>query len=143
MTVNFFVPGQPQGKDRHRTTKGGHTYTPKKTVEYEALIMSKYWKAVAESRGVLTGEEKAGAVRIAIKAIYKVPVSDNKATKAAKLANEVKPKAKPDLDNIAKVVLDALNNTAYYDDAQVYRLEVIKEFGEVPGLFITVIHEGG
>lgn len=142
MTVNFFVPGQPQGKERPRFVDG-HAYTPAKTVAYEGQIMARYWKAVAETKGVLNDAQKTGPVRVAIKATFKIPVSDSKATKAAKLANEIKPKAKPDLDNIAKAVLDALNNVAYYDDAQVYRLEVMKEFGEEPGLTVTVIHEGG
>lgn len=142
MTVNFFVPGQPQGKERPRFA-GGHAYTPRKTVEYEGQIAAYYWKAVAESHGVLNESQKLGPIRIAIKAVFPVPVSDSKATKAKKLANEVRPKAKPDCDNIGKAVLDALNKFAYNDDAQVYRLEVLKEFGEEPGLFVTVIHEGG
>ena len=33
-------------------------------------------------------------------------------------------------DNIIKVVLDALNNVAYYDDIQVCELVIIREFAE-------------
>lgn len=33
---------------------------------------------------------------------------------------------KPDLDNVGKAILDALNEIAYNDDGQVYRLTVEK-----------------
>lgn len=37
---------------------------------------------------------------------------------------------KPDSDNIAKAILDALNGVAYYDDSQVVGLTVKKEYGD-------------
>lgn len=36
---------------------------------------------------------------------------------------------KPDVDNLAKIVLDSLNKIAYDDDAQVCRLLVEKRYG--------------
>ena len=43
---------------------------------------------------------------------------------------EYYPTKKPDADNIAKVVCDALNGLAYKDDAQVIDLTVHKRFGD-------------
>lgn len=142
MTVNFFVPGNPQGKGRPRFTNG-HAYTPKKTVEYEGLIAARYWKALAESGKTLTDKARLANIRIAIEAIYPVAESDSKKTKEEKIAGIIRPKNKPDIDNVAKAVLDALNAFAYYDDSQVYRLEIMKRYGEEPGLYVLVIHETG
>jgi len=36
---------------------------------------------------------------------------------------------KPDADNLAKFVMDALNGTYYHDDSQVYSLSVLKQYG--------------
>ncbi len=51
--------------------------------------------------------------------------------------------AKPDVDNLAKAVLDALNGIAYLDDRQVAHLEVFKVVvsGEqTEGLECTITH---
>ena len=143
MFVSFAVPGVPQGKERPRHTKDGHVYTPKKTVEYQGLIAGKYWQALNKSRQTLTVEAKAADIRIIIEAVFAVPKSDSKQTRADKLAGKVKPRVKPDADNIAKAVLDALNGFAYYDDAQVTRLEVNKVYGETPGIVCHIIHNTG
>ena len=44
------------------------------------------------------------------------------------LANLILPTKKPDCDNIAKIVLDALNQIAYKDDSQVIELSVRKQY---------------
>lgn len=45
---------------------------------------------------------------------------------------------RPDLDNLAKAVKDALRGVVYRDDAQVIWLLVAKEYGEAPGVRISV-----
>ena len=40
--------------------------------------------------------------------------------------NELFPTVKPDSDNISKIILDALNGLAYYDDNQVTDLTIYK-----------------
>lgn len=140
MFVSFVVPGMPQGKERPRHTKEGHVYTPKKTVEYQGLIAARYWKALAESGNRLTEEAKMADIRVIIQAVYPVAKSDSKTMTARKLDGSRRPHTKPDVDNIAKVVMDALNTFAYYDDAQVVRLEVAKSYGETPCLICHIIH---
>jgi Holliday junction resolvase RusA-like endonuclease len=46
---------------------------------------------------------------------------------------------KPDVDNLAKAILDALNGVAYEDDSQVYSLEVQKWYVGVGGTVGTWI----
>ena len=47
---------------------------------------------------------------------------------------------KPDLDNLVKSVLDALNDVAWHDDAQIVELHVSKHYVSSPHIYIT-IHE--
>ena len=48
------------------------------------------------------------------------------------LNGELLPAKKPDIDNIAKTVLDALNSVAYRDDTQVVELQLRKQYSEKP-----------
>ena len=43
--MKFTIPGEPTGKGRPRMTRTGHTYTPEKTVNYEALVKMAYKQA--------------------------------------------------------------------------------------------------
>ena len=40
--IKLTIPGEPCAKQRPRTTKQGHTYTPQKTVNYETLVYEKF-----------------------------------------------------------------------------------------------------
>ena len=112
--------------------RNGHTYTPDETTEYENLVRL-YYKM--HKHGVkLDGEIKASIV-----AVFPVPKSDSKKKRAQKLEGTIRPTTKPDCDNIAKAVLDALNHIAYDDDSQVVSLEVQKKYGEEPKTIVTLL----
>ena len=51
---------------------------------------------------------------------------------------EIKHIKKPDLDNMAKAVLDALNGLAYIDDSQIYSLTLYKTYSEQPGTYLKI-----
>ena len=42
--------------------------------------------------------------------------------------NELFPTVKPDADNVSKIILDALNGVAYYDNNQVTDLAIYKQY---------------
>ena len=44
----------------------------------------------------------------------------------------------PDVDKCARSCLDALSGVAFRDDRQVSRLVVEKQYGDVPGVFVSV-----
>ncbi len=48
------------------------------------------------------------------------------------------PARRPDIENLAKAVLDAMAGIVYRDDAQIVRLSVAKDYGPVPGVAICV-----
>ena len=115
------VEGEIVGKQRPRVCRYG-TYTPKKTKDYEQLIRNSY---MAQDGKFF---ERDIPVQITIKAYKKPPKSTTK--KNLKLIEQglflwVK---KPDIDNICKSVLDALNGIAYADDGQVVKVGTTKEY---------------
>ena len=123
MMCDFEIEGKPVGKGRPRFKRMGNfvqTYTPEKTVEYEKLVRMKFQNA----GGAITDKP----VKIEIVACFAPPKSARKKDKNEMLANRILPTKKPDCDNIAKIILDALNKIAYVDDSQVVELVVKKWF---------------
>lgn len=138
--IYFDVPGKPQGKARARTVRNnGKTlsYTPDNTVLYENLIKTCYMSA---SKKIYESKEP---LSIHITAYFSPPVSTSKKKCAMMLAGSEYPVKKPDADNIAKVVCDALNGVAYLDDTQVCCLTVDKKYGPIAKLSIKIEPVGG
>ena len=54
------------------------------------------------------------------------------------LDNELQCTKKPDVDNIIKVVLDALNKVAYQDDTQVVEVIAIKRWSNESRLKVII-----
>lgn len=136
MTAKFTIPGQPIGKGRPKfSTVCGHvsTYTPAKTATYEALVKYGYQ---SQCGGVKF--EKKVPLDVRIVAYFAIPSSVSK--KRAKLMREhsVRPVVKPDTDNVAKSVLDALNGIAYYDDSQIVDVQVRKFYDDNPRVVVTI-----
>ena len=126
MTLQFVIPGPPVGKGRPRfSTVGGtpRSYTPAVTREYEALIAARAAEAMV-GRDPLTTP-----LTVYIYASMSVPLSWSKAKRQAALDGDIYP-ARPDVDNIAKTVLDGMNGVVYADDAQVTYLKVTKKYAE-------------
>ncbi len=129
MELQFTVPGKPRGKGRPRFGNG-RTYTDKQTLEYERLIATRAAEAMP-CPAVCT------PVLVRIYAHHAIPVSWSKARRA-RAQDGLELPGKPDLDNVAKAVLDALNGVAYADDTQVVRLVVQKQYSLDPRLEVTV-----
>ena len=121
--IQFTVPGKITGKARPRFTKYGHVYTPKGTSDYEKLVKYSYLST--------RGKRLEGAIRVTIAAVFEIPKSYTKHDKVQADMGILKPTKKPDVDNITKIVLDALNGVAYQDDKQVTEVEVIKRYGNI------------
>lgn len=68
-------------------------------------------------------------VEMKITAYFKPPTSTSKKLKEQLIEKNMGYMHKPDCDNIAKIIADALNKIAYKDDNQITHLEVIKKYG--------------
>lgn len=138
MITCFMVPGRPQGKARPKVNTYTHrAYTPTATKNYETAVRTCYMNAAPPGERL-----HAGSVRVQIMAYYPIPKNWNKAEKRAAMAGEKLPEVKPDLDNCAKAILDALNGLAYEDDSAVTDLTVCKRYAEI-GHVVVRIESGG
>lgn len=132
--VEFFVPGQPQGKGRPRAVKiAGHTRlaTPQKTVAYEGLV------ALAGTSAMEGRPMVEGAVSVDMVLTCQIP-SMSKVKKSRALSGELRPAKKPDIDNVVKAIFDGMNGIVWKDDSQVVALSVQKIYGEAPGVSVGV-----
>lgn len=132
--VIFTVPGPPKGKGRPRFRSVGNfvkTYTPEETANYENLVKLMYDR-YCENKML------EGAIRAELIGYFPIPSSTSK--KRAKMMEEGKIRytKKIDCDNLAKIVLDALNNIAYKDDSQVCELVVVKKYGTEPKVTVRL-----
>ena len=132
MAVLFTIPGEPGHKGRPRFTRYGHTYTDKKTVEFENLVR------VAFAQHVPGHQPYEGKCRVEIDAYFPIPVSTSKKRKLLMMDGLIRPTKRPDCDNIAKAVLDALNSVAYNDDKQVIEMVVRKWYSDVPRTIVMI-----
>ena len=115
-----FVPGTPVAQPRHRVSaRGGfaRTYLPKKHPVHA------YKKAVHEAAVAAGLPVFTGPVDVEIAAVFAMPKSWSKSKRGYWLHRLHT--QKPDADNVAKAVLDAL--AAFWnDDAQVAVLRIRK-----------------
>ena len=140
MEINFTVPGEPRGKGRPRFSRSGHTYTDSETRAYEDKIVAYYKKAYGGFRF-----PDSAFLSVDVVAYLPIPKSATKAARGGMEQGTILPSRKPDVDNIEKAVLDALNHVAYHDDARVHRTSCAKYYGAEPRLDITikeVMHNG-
>ena len=120
----------PVAKGRPRFTRTGRAYTPAKTKAHESHLK----RLLIEAYGL--GEPMAGPVAVTILFGLKRP-------KGVSAKKRPYPAVKPDLDNLAKAVLDALNEVVIADDNQVVKLTLEKcyqEYGAV-GIEVYELHE--
>lgn len=123
MTVEFVVDGEPIAKGRPRFTMTGRAYTPKRTHDYEKKVKESY-------NGEMFPEDIP--LEVHIDAYFQIPKSVSKKRHEEMRRGSIRPMKKPDADNIAKSICDALNGAAYADDKQVIRLVVDKWYSDVP-----------
>ena len=130
--IKLEVQGKIIPKARPRvTTVNGHTiaYTPKPTRQYEELI---YLNWVQAGKPTLNTQ----LFTLDIQAYFTAPKSlSNKKRQAldSSVCNN-----KKDIDNIAKIVLDALNGYAYSDDHNCVKLSIEKRYTLKPDDYIIV-----
>lgn len=125
-TVCFSIPGKVTGKGRHRMTHTGRAYTPANTVEYEKFVRLCY-----ADRPMLEG-----AFSLLIVASFAPPKSMSARKRCALLGTPAT--KKPDIDNIEKIICDALNGVAYRDDAACALATIVKLWGETEGVWVTL-----
>ncbi len=110
--LSLEVPGPPRGKGRPRFTRNGRPYTPADTIDAEDRVRTA-WELAGRPR------LPDGAFTLHVDVHVKRPkdhrLRDGTLSAAGRRA--VFPTSRPDLDNVVKLIADALNGLAWHDDA--------------------------
>ena len=133
--VNFSIDGQPHGKGRPRFRRFGNfvqTYTDAKTKSYETLVKEAAIKAMGSSPPL------EGPVKLDLIIRLPVPKSYPKKRTEACLNGSEWPTKKPDWDNVAKSVADAMNDIVFLDDTQIVIARVVKTYSAEAGVDVQV-----
>jgi len=123
-TVYLNVPYTPTSQKRHRHTRNGRTYDP--CCEHKRDFL-KLCMVVSSPPGP---QWHSRPVECTIVFTFARPRSHLTSKGALRKGVPERHIYKPDADNLAKFVMDALNGTYYKDDSQVYALHVVKRYGE-------------
>ena len=131
MIIELLIPGEPQGKLRARVSKFG-AYTPKKTVNYETYIKELFVIKYPDFIPL------AGALIIELMAWLTIPKSTSKKRRGLMLKKIIRPTKRPDVDNILKTSMDALEGLAFKNDNQIATVLASKFYSDQPRLEITI-----
>lgn len=136
--IKFTVLGKPQAKQRPKFSRRGKhitTYTPKETQTYEKLVRK---SALEQCDGQLD-KEYSGIIKMHIIAYFKPNKSMSKKKQESLIGQPYL--KRPDIDNICKIIEDALNGVAYKDDSQISLLYGEKYYSEEEKVEVMMIYD--
>ena len=129
------ITGAPVAKGRGRavnTPGGARVITPEKTRKWEA-------DARMEARRQMDRAEPfTQPLSISIIVTIAPPKSWPNWKREAALEGLIPHTSKPDIDNVVKAAMDALNGIVYVDDALAYKIEARKVWGMRPSVWVLV-----
>ncbi len=122
--IAFFVPGRPRSTQTGSViTVNGRTFPLRRGTAWSTVC-----GLVARQHAPAT--LLAGPVRCRLVFLLPAPTARRRA----------RPTTRPDVENLAKGLLDAWNGILWRDDSQVVELQLRKEYGEArgPGVLVHV-----
>lgn len=128
--IKFTVPLLPTAKGRPRFSKKGFAYTPAKTKQAERDFL-----AIAMDHR----PEKpiAGPIQLLLRFSFPKPTKPKWKSEAARKLL-VSPCKRPDLDNLVKLVKDALSGPFWVNDSQIVSMTAAKLYGDAPGTEVYI-----
>jgi len=133
MEYEFEVQGKITGKGRPRVNSyTGMVYTPTKTKDYECLVQQYFLLKYPRFKML------ENRVEVRIVAYFSIPKATKEIEKNKMLQNQISPTKKPDIDNIVKIILDAMNKFAFKDDTQITKLSVEKQYGNEEKVIVQI-----
>ena len=136
--IHFHVEGIPKPKKRPRFRQFNgivQSYTDKGTREYEDHVRLTSQTAMGTTEPIET------AVGVYLYIRLPIPQSHSKKRKEACLNGQEKPIKKPDIDNLAKSILDGMNKVIWQDDSQIVSLHVTKVYSNGSGVDVLIKEE--
>lgn len=130
MQIEFWIPGKPVAQSRPRFARRGafvQTYDATPAKDYKSWVKSCALDHMAQHDVTMISRD------VPLVMILVVNVERPKAKKKALFVV-----TKPDCDNFAKGVMDALESILYQADQQIVRLVVSKHYSDRPGVTVTL-----
>lgn len=119
--MTFAIAIRPEPKRRPRFSRFG-TYTDAKTVKFENHVAI----ACHNAAKMFAWVKNKSPVAVSLEFDFKRP-------KTSKLGYPI-----PDVDNLAKSILDGMNGVLFEDDKQVIRLEAEKRFSDEDRIVVCI-----
>jgi len=135
-TVVVVIPGPARGKQRPRSTRTGRVYTPAQTVNQEAYIKMLAATAMRGLAPLIGPLEATFSISVAI------PKSFTRQQRKLIDEGSLYPTSKPDIDNVVKLLCDAMNGVVYGDDKQIVDLYVSKVYEDAGSTTVMVSMKG-
>jgi Holliday junction resolvase RusA-like endonuclease len=127
------LDGEPGAKLRVRfDPRSKRAYQVDKVIHYEGRLAHAGQLAMDEA--ALLDEP----LKVDIDAFFGIPQSKSKKWQRGALDGSTRPTKKPDVDNIAKIVMDGLNGIVWIDDVLIVELSVRKHYSDRPRMVVTV-----
>lgn len=128
MTIlKFNIEGKVKAKQSFKIGQNGFKYTPADVKEYANWVRLSFKQKYPNHLPSIFFEKQ---LSVTINAYFAIPKSFSKKKQQEAKDGLIRPTVKPDCDNIAKNINDALNGIVYPDDKQIIRLEVNKYYSE-------------
>ena len=139
--IEFIVPGEVRGQGRPRATiRGNHASVYESSQDRASKHNIQLYAAEAmRAEGYALAKPDGMGITVKAEVFVRVPSSMSKKKRVDALAGWIKPQRKPDLDNVLKALLDAMNGVVYGDDVQVAKVVASRHYAEAWGLKVTVI----
>ena len=134
MVISFIVLGECAAQGRPRVAvRGKHAtvYDPAKSRDYKQYIRLVASQHAPEAPLI-------GPLDVEIKIYKAIPKAFSKKRHREAQDGLIRPITKPDIDNYAKSVKDALSGVIWRDDSQVTDLRIGKWYSNTPRVEITV-----
>lgn len=125
--IDITIPIKPVPKGRPRFASAGHqVFTPSKTHAAENTIA-----VLVLNKMKLSGMQMiaTGPVKVTAEFFFRT---------AEKRKHETAKSSRPDVDNLGKTVLDALNGVAFKDDGQVSEFNCSKRYAEQDSIRLVI-----
>lgn len=133
--LNFEIPGKVKAKQSFKIGRNGFKYTPAVVKSYANWVRLCFQQKYPDWLPSMFHDKQLG---MNIDVYISMPKSFSKKKRQEALCNKIRPTVKPDCDNIAKNINDALNGFAFPDDKQIVRLTVDKFYSENDKVHICI-----
>lgn len=138
MQIEFEVKGKVKAKQSFKIGRNGFKYTPADVKAYANWVRLCFIETYPDWN-IAQFDNKP--LKTVIDVFISTPKSFSKVKTSKALKGEIRPMTKPDADNIAKNINDALNGIAYPDDKQIACLQVNKIYSMHDTARVTITDE--